>query len=71
MIASKDCRGSNRDVFFIETGNYDHHAQLESSLQREFKELNEALKTFVKEIKSLPDNPWDDLAVVVSSDFGR
>lgn len=71
MIASKDCRGSNRDVFFVETGRFDHHFNLKSGLKTELETLNQGLKTFIDEIKSLPNNIWDDVAIVVSSDFGR
>ena len=71
LIASKDCRGSNRDVFFVETGNYDHHDKLDISLKQEFDILNDGLEAFIDEMKSLPGNVWDNLAIVVSSDFGR
>jgi uncharacterized protein (DUF1501 family) len=71
MIASRECRGSNRDIFFIETGRFDHHKGLVTGLETEFKILNDGLESFINEIKGLPGNVWDDVAVVVSSDFGR
>ena len=71
MIASKDCRGSNRDIFFVGTGGYDHHANVIPNLEIEFEDLNEGLTSFVNEMKSLPNDIWNDITVVVSSDFGR
>ena len=71
MIGSKDCRGSSRDIFFIETGAFDHHARVVDGLKYEFDNLNEGLEVFINEIKSLPDNIWDDVVIAVSSDFGR
>lgn len=69
MSDSTDCRGADRDIFYIETGSYDHHANLKSGLDREFGRLNEALSAFVSEIKA--KGKWDDYTIVVSSEFGR
>ena len=71
MIASRDCRGSNRDIFYVETGKFDHHADVIPNLEVQFETLNEGLASFVSEMKSLPNDVWDDIVVVVSSDFGR
>lgn len=69
MSDSSDCRGADRDIYYIETGSYDHHANLIPSLDREFGELNEALNAFVSEIKA--KGRWDDYTIVVTSEFGR
>ncbi len=71
MIKSKDCRGSNRDVFHIPTGKYDHHSDLISNLEIQFEELNDALSALVSEMKSIPNDVWKNVVVTVSSDFGR
>ena len=71
VIASHGCRGADRDVFYVETGFYDTHSDVLPSLQREFESLNNGLRSFVSEMKNLPGNVWDDIAVVISSDFGR
>lgn len=71
VIASHECRGSDRDIFYIETGSYDHHSNGVDGLKDEFDELNEGLTLFVNEMKELPGNIWDKITVVVSSDFGR
>jgi uncharacterized protein (DUF1501 family) len=39
------------------------------ALDREFTELDHALSAFVAEMKA--EEKWDDITVVVSSDFGR
>ncbi len=71
VIASHDCRGSSRDIFYIETGGFDHHANVMKGLSYEFDLLNGGLTAFVNEMKGLPDKMWDKVTVVVSSDFGR
>ncbi len=71
MIASKDCRGKNRDIFYVETGKFDHHADVIPSLEVQFEALNEGLSSFISELKSLPNDTWNNVAIVVSSDFGR
>jgi len=71
IIASHECRGSDRDVFYIETGSFDGHSQVLPGLEREFDFLNEGLSSFVNEMKNLPGNMWDDVVLVISSDFGR
>ena len=55
----------------IETGRYDHHRSVIDGLKYELDILNGGLEAFVNEIKSLPDGIWNDVAVVVTSDFGR
>ncbi len=71
MITSKDCRGSNRDIFHIPTGKFDHHSDLISNLEVQFEMLNEGLSSLVSEIKSLPNDVWKNVVIAVSSDFGR
>ena len=69
VIASNECRGSSRDIFYVETGNFDHHSYVLSNLEREFDLVNDGLASFVDEMKSL--DVWDKVTVVVTSDFGR
>ena len=40
-----------------------------SSLESKLSELNNALESFVNEMKN--QDKWEDITVVVSSDFGR
>ena len=50
-------------------GNFDFHANLAVSLDLKFVDLNAALEAFVSEMKS--QKRWDDVTIVVTSDFGR
>ena len=69
MILSHECRGSERDLFYIELPHYDHHLMLEDGLEKELTRLNGAISSFVSQMRK--KKKWDDIAIVVSSDFGR
>ncbi len=69
MIGSGACRGSDRDLFFLQAGSWDHHSDVHYHLNEQLTSLNEGLEVFVEEMKA--QNVWDDVTVVVSSDFGR
>lgn len=69
MIGSNECRGVDRDIFYVEDGSYDHHANLHRNLNLKFDELNSALNSFVQEM--VHQKKWQDVTIVVTSDFGR
>jgi uncharacterized protein (DUF1501 family) len=69
MIGSQDCRGSERDVFYVEDSTYDHHARLVELLDLKFDQLNDALDAFVSEMKN--EGKFEDVTIVVTSEFGR
>jgi len=69
MIASNDCRGSERDIFFVGIDGYDHHANMMNNLDSKLNNLDESLNSFVAELKVM--DKFDDVTIVVSSDFGR
>ncbi len=69
MISSHECRGSDRDIFYVETGMYDHHFDVVAGLEHQLTMLNDALSSFVSEMKS--QGKWNDVTIVVTSDFGR
>jgi uncharacterized protein (DUF1501 family)/uncharacterized protein (DUF1800 family) len=69
LIASHECRGSDRDVIYIKSGGYDHHANVIPNLRNQLNRLNAGLTAFVNELKA-QDN-WDDTVIVISSEFGR
>ena len=69
MIGSQDCRGSERDVFYLEDSTYDHHSKMMEKLDDKFLHLNEALDIFVSEMKK--EDKFEDVTIVVSSEFGR
>ncbi len=69
MIASHECRGSDTDLFALSIPMFDHHANLNRNLPKYLDQLNEGLESFVDEMNSL--NMWDNVLMVVTSEFGR
>jgi uncharacterized protein (DUF1501 family) len=69
LIASHNQRGTDREVFFVNLGGWDHHSELKASLSRGFKLLNSSLTAFQQEMKA--QGYWDTVSLVITSDFGR
>ncbi len=69
MIGSNECRGKDRDVFNIQYGGFDMHRNVLDALDDTLDEFNSALKSFVEEMKV--QDKWDEVTIVVTSDFGR
>ena len=69
LIQRKDLRNTDRDIFFTELGSWDHHNDMKDGLRSQLHALNYGLRMFVEQAKS--SGFWDDVAVVISSDFGR
>lgn len=69
LILTHDDRGSDRDVFFLSLGEWDHHESMKASLSAEFLLLNEALTLFEQEMKG--QSYYENVTVVVTTDFGR
>lgn len=69
LIQTRGQRGVDRDTYFYQTGFWDHHADMKTNLRDELKKLNEGMRLLVQELKD--QGVWDDVAIVVTSDFGR
>lgn len=69
LIQRRDLRKADRDLFFTELGSWDHHNAMKGGLRSQLRALNYGLEMFVKQAKS--SGFWDDVAVVIASDFGR
>lgn len=69
LIASHECRGSDRDIIYVETGQYDHHFNVLKNLEKQLNRLNEGLTVFVNDLKA--QGYWDQTTIVISSEFGR
>ena len=69
LIQTRTARQSNRDVMFANLGGWDHHSQMKNNIRLKFSSLNRALSSFVDEMKAL--GVWNDVTLVVTSDFGR
>jgi uncharacterized protein (DUF1501 family) len=68
-ILTHEARGSDRDVLYLELGGWDHHSNMKENLSARFQDLDAALALFEQEMKA--QGLWDQVAVVVTSDFGR
>jgi len=69
LIHRKDLRKTDRDLFFTELGGWDHHNEMKDGLRSQLRALNYGLEMFVKQAKS--SGFWDDVTLVIASDFGR
>ncbi len=69
MIKTKDVRGSERDMFYVDMGGFDTHSDMMAVLGNRMAEINDALTSFVSEMKS--QGRWDDVVVVFVSEFAR
>lgn len=52
VIAARSAFEAERDVFYVELGGFDHHADLADSLTTKFNDVNIAVETFVAEMKA-------------------
>ena len=69
LIKNKDVRGVDRDVFYVERGGFDTHADMVSILSNQANEVNDALGSFVAEMKA--QDRWNDVVIVLVSEFAR
>ncbi len=69
LMQTSETRNVNRDLFYLEIGGFDSHANVDDNLIKKFKEINSALTAFYTELKN--KDIWDKVALVETSDFGR
>lgn len=69
VIAAREPFEAERDVFYVEFGGFDHHAEVLDKLQEKFRDINFALEAFVAEMKA--QGVWDHITVQSLSEFGR
>eukprot|EP00936_MAST-01D_sp_MAST-1D-sp1_P003047 g3047.t1 len=60
---------TERDLFLVADGGFDTHANNMEGTRALYAQLNVALDQFHKELNSA--GLWDNVAVVIQSDFGR
>jgi len=60
---------NERAVFFTQTGGFDTHKDLGTTLERELPGIDCAIKLFKEEMKD--QGLWDNVALVTMSDFAR
>jgi len=69
IIATRDQRKSERDIFFVELYGFDHHSDVIEGLQELFQEASEAIEGFVAEMEA--QGVFDKVVIATTSDFGR
>jgi uncharacterized protein (DUF1501 family) len=68
-IASLIFSDINTKVYYVSLGSFDTHVNQENQQQRLFAEMNEAIKSFVSDLKS--NNRFNDVLLMTFSEFGR
>lgn len=68
-IASLIFSEINTKVYYISLGSFDTHINQEGQQKRLFTELNDAVKSFVKDLKN--HSRFDDVLLFTFSEFGR
>merc|ERR1719223_918809 len=69
MIETRDQSGVDMDMFYVEIGGFDTHADVEENLRNRFEEVNGAVHAFATELKS--KNVWDKVVAIQTSEFAR
>mmetsp|Transcript_9446 Transcript_9446/g.14068 ORF Transcript_9446/g.14068 Transcript_9446/m.14068 type:complete len:383 (-) Transcript_9446:147-1295(-) len=69
MIASREARGADVDVFRVFAKRFDTHKNNNAEINQLFADINSSLRAFVDEMKSM--DLWNDVTVIQTSEFGR
>ena len=59
----------NTKVYYVSLGSFDTHVNQENQQARLFTQLNDAMTSFVKDLKS--NNRFEDVTIMTFSEFGR
>lgn len=70
VMKTKDVRGTDRDIFNVRIGSFDHHIQIAEPLRERLETINDAIEAFVIEMRDY-QNIWDDVTIVLTSEFAR
>jgi uncharacterized protein (DUF1501 family) len=68
-IASLIFSDINTKVYYVSLGSFDTHVNQQPTQERLFKEMNDAVAAFVKDLKN--NNRFNDLLLFTFSEFGR
>jgi len=69
MIDSRAERGADADVFFLQTGGWDTHSDVQDNLNTLFGDVDASFKAFSNEMKA--KGTWKSVTVIETSDFAR
>lgn len=59
----------NTKVYYVSVGSFDTHVAQEQQQKRLFTEINDAIRSFVKDLKE--NNRFEDVLITTFSEFGR
>ena len=68
-IASLIFSEINTKVYYVSLGSFDTHINQEAQQQRLFTEMNDAVKAFIRDLKT--NNRFEDVMLFTFSEFGR
>src|SRR5439155_25646992 len=68
-IASLIFSDINTKVYYVSLGSFDKHIKQENQQERLFKEMNDAIAAFIKDLKAA--NRCTDVRLFTFSEFGR
>jgi uncharacterized protein (DUF1501 family) len=68
-IASLIFSDINTKVYYVSLGSFDTHVNQQDQQKRLFKDMNESVSAFVKDLKA--NNRFDDVMLMSFSEFGR
>lgn len=75
LIAGRECLGNNRQIFFVDLGGFDNHADINGSLPILLEELDRGIGAFNAAMKELdakdPTFTYDKVTTFQASDFNR
>merc|ERR1712178_314184 len=69
LIAAREERNVERDLFYVTIGGFDTHSDSAEVLEENFRHINDALQEFVGELRA--QNIFDSVVIASESDFGR
>lgn len=69
IIKARNELESERDVFYLSLGSFDHHTNLPAALKSKLSDMDDAIGAFVGEMKA--QGMWDNVTIVTASEFGR
>jgi uncharacterized protein (DUF1501 family) len=75
LIAGRECLGNNRQIFFVDLGGFDNHADINGDLPVLLEQLDRAIGAFnagMKELDTKDSNfAYDKVTTFQASDFNR
>ncbi|CAA6676701.1 MULTISPECIES: DUF1501 domain-containing protein [unclassified Lentimonas] len=75
LIAGRECLGNNRQIFFVDLGGFDNHADINDDLPNLLEQLDHAIGAFNAAMKELDskdtDFAYDKVTTFQASDFNR